>query len=66
MITIIFRRTNYNLSIRQSVHQFHLEQRGNKFMKNPNWSLGSYKKTIIVRERAEVNNEKARIVKVKG
>ena len=49
---------------RRMVSQFHVEQQENKFVKQPDWSLGKYSRTIVVREKGDFLNESAPIVKV--
>ena len=51
---------------RQDVRQFHLEVVAGRPERSPEYSLGSYKRTAVVRERGDLYNQSARIVKVKS
>jgi hypothetical protein len=52
--------------LRREINQYHIEKAGRRVVKDPNWSLGKYKKTMIVRERPSSTNkqEKTIITKV--
>lgn len=41
---------NYEWCHQREVHQFHVEQRDRVWIKEPNWSLGKYKRTVVVRD----------------
>jgi hypothetical protein len=49
---------------RKQFSQFHLEQDGRKLIRTPEWSLGKYVRTIVVRDRVDIANENAQIVKL--
>ena len=51
---------------RLEIRQFHLEMTAGELSRGPDYSLGIYQKTTVVRERGEYWNESARIIKVKG
>lgn len=46
------------------ISQFHVEQHENKFVKQPDWSLGKYSRSIVVREKGDFPSDSAPIAKV--
>jgi hypothetical protein len=48
------------------VRQFHLEVVAGRAERSPEYSLGSYVRTAVVRERGDLYNQSARIVKVRA
>lgn len=55
-----------NFGTRREFSQFHLEQEPKRIVKAPDWSLGKYARTIVVRGRGEVGNPDVPIVKVRN
>lgn len=57
---------NYELCIRNEIRQFHWEHgpNGDHAIRSPDWSLGTYQRSLYVRERGEVGNLSANILKV--
>jgi len=43
---------NYEWCHRREFSQFHLEQEGRRIIKAPDWSLGKYVRTVVVRDRS--------------
>lgn len=41
---------NYEWCHQREVHQFHVEHRERGWVKEPNWSLGKYKRSVVVRD----------------
>mmetsp|Transcript_29614 Transcript_29614/g.40696 ORF Transcript_29614/g.40696 Transcript_29614/m.40696 type:complete len:583 (-) Transcript_29614:57-1805(-) len=54
----------YEWCHRSRMSQFHMEPTDGGFVKAPNWSLGNYSRSIIVRKNGDFLNESAPIVKV--
>ena len=52
------------ICIREEVRQFHSEMVAGRPERFPDYSLGKYDRTAVVRERGDYNNQSARIVKV--
>ena len=46
------------------MRQFHSEIVAGRLERSPDYSLGKYDRTAVVRERGDYNNQSARIVKV--
>lgn len=41
---------NYEWCHKRELHQFHVQQKENGWFKDPSWSLGKYKRTVVVRD----------------
>lgn len=54
---------NRNMT-RSRMNQFHMEPNEGGFVKSPNWSLGKYSRTIVVRRNGDFLNDSAPIMKV--
>lgn len=61
---IILIESSFPIIKRVRMSQFHLEPTEAGFVKAPNWSLGNYSRTIVVRENGDFLNESAPIYKV--
>lgn len=55
---------NYEWCHRKEIRQVHIEVQNGKITRSPDWSLGSYERSIVVRERGDSTNTSAAIVKV--
>eukprot|EP00596_Hydrurales_sp_CCMP1899_P005544 CAMPEP_0119051236 /NCGR_PEP_ID=MMETSP1177-20130426/72918_1 /TAXON_ID=2985 /ORGANISM="Ochromonas sp, Strain CCMP1899" /LENGTH=413 /DNA_ID=CAMNT_0007030369 /DNA_START=378 /DNA_END=1619 /DNA_ORIENTATION=- len=55
---------NIEWCFQKEVRQFHLEVINDQAMRSPEYSLGVYKRTVVMRERGDFHNESAKIVKV--
>jgi hypothetical protein len=62
----LFLSLSLSHSLRQDVRQFHLEVVAGRAERSPEYSLGSYVRTAVVRERGDLYNQSARIVKVRA
>jgi hypothetical protein len=49
---------------RSEIRQFHRDFVKGQYIRNPDWSLGVYERTAVIRERGDFTNVSASIVKV--
>ena len=52
------------LICRVRMGQFHFEPTENGFSKSPDWSLGNYSRTVVIRHNGDYLNDSAPIIKV--
>lgn len=55
---------NYEWCQGKYVSQYHVHQQGNKFLKQPEWSLGSFSRSVVVRQDGQNTNTSSPIVKM--
>eukprot|EP01038_Epipyxis_sp_PR26KG_P014827 gene14827-19920_t len=54
----------YEWCYKKELRQFHIEQTGEAFVRSPDWSLGKYSRTIIIRKNGDSSNASAPITKM--
>eukprot|EP01036_Dinobryon_divergens_P032936 gene32936-42623_t len=59
-----FEYWTYEWCHRVKMSQFHMEPTESGFAKVPNWSLGNYSRSIVVRQNGDFLNDSAPIIKV--
>ena len=55
---------NFEWCHRQEIRQVHWQLDEGKLSRSPDWSLGVYESSVVIRERNEAHNLSAPIVKV--